>query len=164
MAFVVRPLARVKSLSYTQSLHERATRTLADRNTLCKHNHHLYNIGRSAFAGCCPAMALRAALCLTWAASAAAHRGARVPRDLGERYFVNRLAVETPAKTLTIPEVTDHVIMLEKGNGSSLSSMYVNAIREQAAGENGIYSRLQVRFFTLILSIRLIKVFFRPAM
>jgi hypothetical protein len=43
--------------------------------------------------------------------------------------------------------------MLEKGNGSSLSSMYVNAIREQAAGESGIYSRLQVSHFTLLICL-----------
>jgi len=96
-------------------------------------------------------MALRVALSLLWAASATAQRPARVPRDLGERYFVNRLAAETPAKRLSTPEVTDHVITLERGNGSSLSSMYVNAIREQAAGENGIYSRLQVRLVVLPL-------------
>jgi hypothetical protein len=98
-------------------------------------------------------MALQVALCLLWAASAAARRPAHVPRDLGERYFVNRLATETPAKILSTPEVTENVIMLEKGNGSSLSSMYVNAIREQAAGESGIYSRLQVSHFTLLICL-----------
>lgn len=109
-------------------------------------------------------MALQVTVCLLWAASAAAHRGARLPRDLGEQFFVNRLAAETPAKRLSTPQLTDHVIMLEKGNGSSLSSMYVNAIRAQAAGENGIYSRLQVCFAASLPSLRLIRVLYRPAM
>ena len=91
-------------------------------------------------------MALWATLCLVLACLAAAHRGARVvPRDLGEQYFVNRLAVDTPSETLSTFEVTENVIKLERGNGRSLSSMYVNAIRAQEAAENGIYSRLQVR-------------------
>jgi len=109
-------------------------------------------------------MALRVALCLLWAASAAAHRGARLPRDLGEQFFVNRLAAETPAKRLSTPQLTEHVIMLEKGNGSSLSSMYVNAIRAQAAGENGIYSRLQVSHIALLSFLRLTIVLSRPVM
>jgi hypothetical protein len=102
-------------------------------------------------------MALQVALCLLWAASAAAHRGARLPRDLGEQFFVNRLVAETPAKTLSTPQLTDHVVMLSKGNGSSLSSMYVNAIRAQAVGENGIYSRLQVSLAALLPFLRLTK-------
>jgi len=98
-------------------------------------------------------MALRIALCLLWAASAAAQRRPRVARGLaeGERYFVNRLATETPAELLSTPEVTDHVIKLEKGNGSSLSSMYVNAMREQ----EGVYSRLQVSLAALPAILRL---------
>jgi len=109
-------------------------------------------------------MALRLALCLFWAATAAAHRGARLPRDLGEQFFVNRLVAETPSKRLSTPQLTEHVIMLEKGNGSSLSSMYVNAIRSQAAGENGIYSRLQVSHATLLPFLRLTGVLSRLAM
>jgi hypothetical protein len=81
-----------------------------------------------------------------------------VPRDLGEQFFVNRLAAETPAKRLSTPQLTDHVVMLSKGNGSSLSSMYVNAIRAQAAGENGIYSRLQVSLVVLLLFLRLTRI------
>jgi hypothetical protein len=90
-------------------------------------------------------MALRAALCLLLASSAAAHRGARVPRDLEEQFFISRLVAETPSESTSTFEVTDHVIQLERGKGSSLSSLYVNAIRAQEASENGVYSRLQVR-------------------
>jgi hypothetical protein len=89
-------------------------------------------------------MALRATLCLLLASSAAAHRSAHRPRDLGEQFFVNRLAAETPSETISSFEVTENVIKLERGNGTSLSSLYVNAIREQEAAENGVYSRLQV--------------------
>jgi hypothetical protein len=67
-----------------------------------------------------------------------------VPRDFGEQFFVNRLTANTPSEIIGPFEVTENVIKLERGKGSSLSSMYVNAIREQEAGESGIYSRLQV--------------------
>jgi len=58
--------------------------------------------------------------------------------------MVNRLVIDTTSEVLSTLEVTDQVVELERGNGSSLSSMYVNAIRAQAAGESPIYSRLQV--------------------
>ena len=89
-------------------------------------------------------MAFRAALGLLLASSAIARRGARVPRDLDEQFFVNRLAVEEPSENINTPEISEHVVRLERGNGSSLSSLYVNAIRAQANGENPAYSRLQV--------------------
>lgn len=67
-----------------------------------------------------------------------------MPRDIDEQFFVNRLAAEKPSETINIPEISEHVIRLERGNGSSMSSMYVNAIRAQANGEIPAYSRLQV--------------------
>lgn len=59
--------------------------------------------------------------------------------------MVNRLVIEAASETLSTLEVTKKVVELERGNGSSLSSLYVNAIRAQAGGENPFYSRLQVR-------------------
>ena len=59
--------------------------------------------------------------------------------------MVNRLVINTASETLSKLTVTDQVVELERGNGSSLSSLYVNAIRAQAGGDNPFYSRLQVR-------------------
>jgi hypothetical protein len=59
--------------------------------------------------------------------------------------MVNRIAVEPSSETLSTIEVTNQVVELERGNGSSLSSLYVNAIRAQAGEENPLYSGLQVR-------------------
>lgn len=91
-------------------------------------------------------MALQAFLCLILASSTTAHRGPRVPRDLRDELFVSRLATEKPAESLSQLSITDHVLNLQRGNGSSLSSLYVNTIRAQAAGENPYHSRLNQVF------------------
>jgi hypothetical protein len=89
-------------------------------------------------------MALQAALCMLLASSATARRFPRVPRDLGEHFTANRIAIEPSSETLSTLKVTSQVVELERGNGSPLSSLYVNAIRAQASGDDGFYSRLQV--------------------
>jgi hypothetical protein len=89
-------------------------------------------------------MALQAALCLLLASSATALRGPHVPRDLGEYFTVNTVAIEPSSETLSTLKVVTNVIELERGNGSSLSSLYVNAIRAQDNGDDGLYSRLEV--------------------
>jgi hypothetical protein len=89
-------------------------------------------------------MALQAALCLLLASSAAARRGPHVPRDLGEHFTVNTVAIEPSSERLSTLKVVTNVIEPERGNGSSLSSLYVNAIRAQASGDDGFYSRLEV--------------------
>jgi hypothetical protein len=89
-------------------------------------------------------MALQAGLCLLLASSATARIFPRVPRDLGEHFTVNRIAIEPSSETLSTIKVTDQVVKLERGNGSSLSSLYVNAIRAQAAADNPLYSGTEV--------------------
>lgn len=70
-----------------------------------------------------------------------------MPRDLPPGGFVvSRIAIDEPSDSYSPLHISDHVIKLERGNGSSLSSLYVNAIRAQAAGEDPHYSRIkQVR-------------------
>ena len=92
-------------------------------------------------------MALQAALCLLLASSATARISPRVPRDLGEHFTVNRIAIEPSSETPSTTEVTDQVVQLERGNGTSLSSLYVNAIRAQAAAENPLHSGKKVHFY-----------------
>jgi hypothetical protein len=89
-------------------------------------------------------MALQAALCLLLASSATARRDPRAPRDLGEYFTVNRVAIEPSSETLSTLKVVTNVVELERGNGSSLSSLYVNAIRAQAERDDPFYLR-QVR-------------------
>ena len=89
-------------------------------------------------------MALQATLCLLLASSATARIFPRVPREPGDHFTVNRIAIEPSSETLSTLKVTNQVVELERGNGSSLSSMYVNAIRAQASGDDGFYSRMRV--------------------
>jgi hypothetical protein len=89
-------------------------------------------------------MAIQAALCLLLASSATARIFPREPRDPGEYFTVNRIAIEPTPETPSTLKVTDQVVQLERGNGSSLSSLYVNAIRAQAAAENPLYSGKKV--------------------
>jgi len=91
-------------------------------------------------------MAFQAALYLLLAVTATAHRGPRMPRDPGEYFYVNRLKAEAPAQSLSELKVVETVLELEKGNASSLSSMYVHAIQVQESGDTGLYSRLQVSY------------------
>lgn len=94
-------------------------------------------------------MALPALLLLLFASwtGALRGRGPRMPRDLPPGGFViSRIAIDEPSDSYSPLHISDHVIKLERGNGSSLSSLYVNAIRAQAAGEDPHYSRIkQVR-------------------
>lgn len=92
-------------------------------------------------------MALPALLLLLFTSWSQALRGPRMPRDLPPGGFVvSRIPVEKPSNSYSPLHITENVLQLKKGNGSSLSSLYVNAMRAQAAGEDPHYSRIkQVR-------------------
>lgn len=88
-------------------------------------------------------MASRAILCLLLATSTQAHRGPRIPRDLREEFFVSRLAVDDPLPLSGTPKITENVMELQRTKGSSLSSMYINAIRAKGSGADPYYSRIK---------------------
>lgn len=74
---------------------------------------------------------------LLWLASAASALRAApyLPNDVNEHFTISRLQSQYKPGPLTELKVTDNVINLKRADSWSLSSVYVQGLRRQAAAE-----------------------------